>query len=90
MGKLEMGVGLTVTFSINSLVHSNVELKTPEVFPPPHRNNQLTMLAVFICAHRDPPRFPDTTQSSTDANAKYCLRDRGRIVDATEPSVVLV
>lgn len=36
-------------------------------FPAPHRKNQITMLAVFINAYRDPPIFPDTMQSSAHA-----------------------
>lgn len=67
MGKLGMGIGLTVIFSIHSSTHSNIEFKTFVFFLPPHRNNQMTMLAVFTGAHRDAPKFPDTMQFSTHA-----------------------
>lgn len=53
----------------------------------------MTMLTVFtgpIETLQDFPtlRNPQLTQAA-DANAKYCLWDRGRIVDATDPSVAL-
>lgn len=92
MGKLGMGVGLTVTCSIHSLIHSNIEFKTC-VFFLPLIGTTRWQCWLSLGAHRDTPRFPTLRNpqlmQDADANAKYCLWDRGGIVDATDPSGAL-
>lgn len=68
MGKVGMGAGLTVTFSILPLIHSNVEFKHFGLFLPAHRNHHMMMLTVFTRALCNPQLRLDA-----EANAKYCL-----------------
>lgn len=68
MGKVRMGAGLTVTFSILPLIHSNVEFKNFGLFSPAHRNHHMTMLTVFTSVLCDPQ-----LRLAAEAYAKYCL-----------------